>query len=130
MDMLCIVRRVFWGGISYQGGKQCVYFDQINTITAAELGWTPVGGAVATTREPSQIDGYVELRVELEKLGHTFHAQSDTEILLKACMQWGAQALPRLMGMFAFAVLDQRRESLFLDGAIADSTIQSGYLWN
>lgn len=61
-----------------------------------------------------EIYNYVELRAELEKFGETFQSHSDTEVLLHAFIRWGAQCLPRLTGMFAFAVLDCQTRRLFL----------------
>jgi asparagine synthase (glutamine-hydrolysing) len=61
-----------------------------------------------------EIYNYVELRSELEALGVRFRSTSDTEVLLKAFIQWGIRCLPRLVGMFAFAVLDSRDRRLFL----------------
>ncbi|MBI2483241.1 asparagine synthase (glutamine-hydrolyzing) [Candidatus Uhrbacteria bacterium] len=61
-----------------------------------------------------EIYNYPELKQELTALGHTFRSQSDTEVILKAYAQWGAQAPEHLRGMFAFAVWDQTREQLFL----------------
>jgi asparagine synthase (glutamine-hydrolysing) len=54
-----------------------------------------------------EIYNYRELRVELERLGHQFHSQSDTEVLLEAFAEWGKAALSRLDGMFAFAIYDR-----------------------
>lgn len=53
-----------------------------------------------------EICNYRELRSELERLGTSFRSQSDTEVLLEAWRRWGADCLPRLVGMFAFVVLD------------------------
>src|SRR5262249_14253057 len=61
-----------------------------------------------------EIYNYVEIRRELQDLGHCFHSQSDTEVLLAAYIQWGAQAIRRFVGMFAFAVLDTAERVLFL----------------
>jgi len=61
-----------------------------------------------------EIYNYLELREELEGLGHTFHSRSDTEVLLTACARWGTAALSRLVGMFAFAVLDTQERRLLL----------------
>ena len=61
-----------------------------------------------------EIYNYLELRAELESLGHQFRSHSDTEVLLQAFVQWGRDALPRLMGMFALAVLDTRQRRLLL----------------
>ena len=62
-----------------------------------------------------EIYNYRELRVELEARGHAFFTASDTEVLLQAWVHWGREALPRLTGMFAFAVFDSQEQSLTLE---------------
>ncbi|MDP2432553.1 MAG: N-acetylglutaminylglutamine amidotransferase [Pseudomonadota bacterium] len=57
---------------------------------------------------------YPELRAELLARGHPFHSDGDTEVLLRAYAEWGEACLPRLHGMFAFALHDARRQSVFL----------------
>ncbi len=59
-----------------------------------------------------EIYNYRELRTELIGLGHRFATASDTEVLLRAYLQWGADAVPRFNGMFAFVLHDQRSNSL------------------
>ena len=54
------------------------------------------------------------LRAELEAKGHSFRTHCDTEVLLAAYAEWGAACLPRLRGMFAFAVWDAQERSLFI----------------
>ena len=61
-----------------------------------------------------EIYNYRELRSELEAAGETFATASDTEVLLRAWARWGADGLRRLIGMFAFAVLDRERQTLAL----------------
>jgi asparagine synthase (glutamine-hydrolysing) len=55
------------------------------------------------------IVNHVELRETLLALGHAFTSHSDTEVLLRAYLQWGEAALERLVGMFAFVLHDARR---------------------
>ena len=55
-----------------------------------------------------------ELRKDLEKAGHSFEGRSDTEVLLRSYIEWGADCLERLNGIFAFAVWEQREKVLFL----------------
>ena len=61
-----------------------------------------------------EIYNYLELRQELQALGYCFRSHSDTEVLLAAWAHWGTASLKRLVGMFAFAVLDTREQSLHL----------------
>ena len=53
-----------------------------------------------------EIYNFRELRAELSTLNYTFTTDSDTEVLLAAWTFWGKACLPRLVGMFAFALFD------------------------
>jgi asparagine synthase (glutamine-hydrolysing) len=61
-----------------------------------------------------EIYNYRELRAELAKLGHEFHTDSDTEVILAAYERYGADCPKHLRGMFAFAIYDERTEELLL----------------
>ncbi len=61
-----------------------------------------------------EIYNYRELIPELTRLGHTFHTKSDTEVIVHAWEQWGERCVDRFRGMFAFALWDRNRETLFL----------------
>lgn len=61
-----------------------------------------------------EIYNFGDLRKELQERGHQFKSHSDTEVLLFAYLEWGTECLARLNGMFAFALLDQRRGQMFL----------------
>ena len=61
-----------------------------------------------------EIYNHVELRTELESLGHQFSSHSDTETVLKAFLQWDVQSISRLRGMFAFAVWHKPSRRLVL----------------
>jgi asparagine synthase (glutamine-hydrolysing) len=59
-----------------------------------------------------EIYNYRELRIELQARGYNFLSDSDTEVLLAAWAEWGLDSLPRLEGMFAFAVFDKTNATL------------------
>ena len=61
-----------------------------------------------------EIYNFRELRAELEALGYWFRSNTDSEVLLNAFVQWGAKVIPRLNGMFAFAIWDRRDRILTL----------------
>lgn len=60
-----------------------------------------------------EIYNHAELRGELEMLGQRFATHSDTEVIINAYAVWGAACLPRLRGMFAFAIWDNSEQTLF-----------------
>jgi len=53
-----------------------------------------------------EIYNHAELRREMEQLGVPFRTESDTEVLANALQVWGAQALKRFIGMYAFVAVD------------------------
>jgi asparagine synthase (glutamine-hydrolysing) len=60
-----------------------------------------------------EIYNHLELRAELESLGHRFISHADTEVLLHAYREWGEQSLQRFNGMFAFVLFDRVARRLF-----------------
>lgn len=61
-----------------------------------------------------EVYNFQELRLELQAQGHVFETRSDTEVVLKAFMEWGDDLVTKLNGMFSFAIWDSRCEELFL----------------
>jgi asparagine synthase (glutamine-hydrolysing) len=60
-----------------------------------------------------EIYNYIELRAELESLGHSFRTQTDTEVILRGYKEWGTPCVNRFKGMWAFAIYDSRQRRLF-----------------
>ncbi|MEQ1693901.1 MAG: asparagine synthase (glutamine-hydrolyzing), partial [Gemmatimonas sp.] len=61
-----------------------------------------------------EIYNYVELRRDLASRGHTFRSSGDSEVLLNAYREWGMEFVDRLVGMFAFCIVDLQRRRLVL----------------
>lgn len=78
------------------------------------------GGAQPMTRGGltlvfnGMIYNYRELREQLRAAGHRFTSESDSEVLLEGWRAWGPALLPKLVGMFAVAIWDAQRRTLFL----------------
>lgn len=61
-----------------------------------------------------EIYNFKDLVPELQSLGHQFRTRSDTEVIVHAWEAWGERCVERLRGMFAFAIWDRNKETLFL----------------
>lgn len=57
---------------------------------------------------------YIELREELKALGYKFTTKTDTEVLLNGYIEWGESVLDKLNGMFALAIYDKEKQTLFI----------------
>lgn len=93
-----------------------LFHRRLSIIDLTDSGWQPM--STADNRYHiifnGEIYNYIELRNELEKEGYQFQSSSDTEVLLVGYSHWGTAILPRLVGMFAFAIFDKYQEQLFL----------------
>jgi len=61
-----------------------------------------------------EVYNFKEIRAALEPLGHRFAGTGDSEVILAAFAQWGAEAVSRFLGMFAIALWDRRKRELHL----------------
>jgi asparagine synthase (glutamine-hydrolysing) len=91
-------------------------FRRLSILDLSTRGHQPMSSADARYQivYNGEIYNYLELRRELSGLGHDFHSASDTEVLLAAWEEWGPECLSRLVGMFAFALLDVKESALYL----------------
>jgi asparagine synthase (glutamine-hydrolysing) len=83
----------------------------IDLSTAADQPLVKDGLSLAYNGE---LYNYKELRAELAASGVRFRTESDTEVVLEAWRRWGPDVMPRLRGMFAFALADERTGELIL----------------
>ncbi|MBQ7112517.1 MAG: asparagine synthetase B [Thermoguttaceae bacterium] len=61
-----------------------------------------------------EIYNYIEIRNELKRRGRNFRTETDVEVLLRAYEEFGVDCLPKLNGMFAFAIWDSRKKRLLI----------------
>jgi asparagine synthase (glutamine-hydrolysing) len=98
------------------GRRVCFGHRRLAIIDTSSAGHQPMRSAdgrfVVTFN--GEIYNYRELRRRLEGLGHEFHTDTDTEVLLEAFAEWGAGSLEHLNGMFAFAMWDEEERTLTL----------------
>lgn len=96
--------------------RLCLGHRRLSIIDTSSAGHEPFfssdGRYVLTFN--GEIYNYRSLREQLQSYGHDFRTQTDTEVLLCAFAQWGKDCLPRLNGMFAFAVWDNEARILTL----------------
>jgi asparagine synthase (glutamine-hydrolysing) len=89
---------------------------RLSIIDLSPLGRNPMGwdGGRLWITFNGEIYNYRELREQLEKAGHRFKSQTDTEVILAAYDQWGTDCVQRFAGMFAFGLWDAARHRLWL----------------
>ncbi len=61
-----------------------------------------------------EIYNFLEIRKKLISLGHRFITQTDTEVIIYAYLEWGANCFSRFNGMFALAIYDNRKKQIIL----------------
>ncbi len=84
--------------IGLSGGRQPM-FNEDNSVAVVYNG---------------EIYNFQEITKELREAGHRFRTSCDTEVIVHAWEEWGADCVKRFRGMFAFALWDQNQETLFL----------------
>ncbi len=107
-----------WTGapLDEAGRRVCLGHRRLAIIDTSAAGHQPMSYADGRWQITfnGEIYNYRELRQELAARGHTFRTDTDTEVLLAAYAEWGTDCLPRLNGIFAFALWDADAHTLVL----------------
>jgi asparagine synthase (glutamine-hydrolysing) len=75
--------------------------------------WTSADGRYALCYN-GEVYNFRSLQKDLEAAGHRLRSDSDTEVVLESFLEWGDQAVERLRGEFAFAVVDREADEVYL----------------
>ncbi|CAN7507375.1 asparagine synthase (glutamine-hydrolyzing) [Bosea sp. LjRoot90] len=104
-----------WQTYVSQAGPVALGHRRLAIIDVSDAGLQPMPDASGRYHLVfnGEIYNYLELREEMRARGEIFVSDSDSEVLLRAYMLWGEEALPRLRGMFAFLIWDDRDKTLF-----------------
>lgn len=86
--------------IDLEGGRQPMLARRDDGLEAAAITYS------------GEVYNFRELRAELKVLGHRFESHSDTEVVLRAYVEWGESFVDQLNGMYAFALWDLRTREL------------------
>ena len=108
--------------IKYRGPDH-TGIDKIDDLTFGHLRLSILDLDVRS-HQPMQFEGFTivfngeiynfqEIKKELSDLGYIFNTTGDTEVLLKGYMEWGESIVPKLNGMFAFAIYNASTRKIF-----------------
>jgi asparagine synthase (glutamine-hydrolysing) len=89
---------------------------RLSIIDLSEAGRQPMSSDDGTVHivYNGEVYNFREIRETLEKKGHGFKSSTDTEVILKAYLQWGIECLQEFIGMFSLAIWDSRDQCLYL----------------
>ncbi|TZF86186.1 asparagine synthase (glutamine-hydrolyzing) (plasmid) [Pedobacter sp. BS3] len=97
-------------------GAVCLGHRRLAILDLSEAGHQPMSADEGQLwiSFNGEIYNFRKLRAKLEKAGSRFTTQTDTEVILKGYQHWGTKAFSALRGMFAFALYDRRKQTLYL----------------
>lgn len=104
------------GSGTYINGSIGLGHRRLSILDLTDAGYQPMsyaGGRYQIVYN-GEVYNFLEIRQELEKEGFSFASSTDTEVLLAAYIKWGEECLLRFNGMWAFAIYDKDKKSLFL----------------
>jgi asparagine synthase (glutamine-hydrolysing) len=122
-ETVCAMRDVFpYRGPDAKGLWVCessrvaLGHRRLSILDVSEAGTQPMHSATGDQHVVfnGEVYNYLELRKELLEKGHCFRTNTDTEVLLAAYREWGAECLQRFNGMWGFAIWDEAKQRLFL----------------
>lgn len=87
---------------------------RLSIIDLSDFGKQPMSWQQYWITFNGEIYNYKEIKSDLEKQGHAFAGNSDTEVILHAFAEWGPTCLDRFRGMFAIVILDTEKQRVFL----------------
>ena len=96
----------------FEAETACLGHRRLSIIDLSPGGHQPMIEGNVVLLFNGEIYNYRDLRDDLEKVGVVCNTRSDTEVLLKGYITWGAAIVPRLKGMFAFAIWDAEKRRL------------------
>ncbi|MBK7707810.1 MAG: asparagine synthase (glutamine-hydrolyzing) [Acidobacteria bacterium] len=107
---------VFVSDAFRDGQRVCLGHRRLSIIDTSDAGHQPFVSDCGRffLVYNGELYNYRSIRDELEALGDVFRTGSDTEVLINSFRRWGTDCLPRLNGMFAFAVWDEAEKQLTL----------------
>ncbi len=93
--------------------RVCFGHRRLAILDLSELGHQPLKIDNYIITYNGEIYNYLELRVELESIGVQFYSQTDTEVVLKAYIQWGDTCVSKFNGMWSFAIYNELNHKIF-----------------
>ena len=98
------------------GGNVALGLRRLAIVDTSELGRQPMANEDGTVQAVfnGEIYNHAELRADLQRRGHRFRSRCDTEVLVHLYEERGPAMVDHLVGMFAFAIWDEGKESLFM----------------
>jgi len=104
-----------WDGQVPAGARVALGHRRLSILDLSSAGHQPMASADGRywITFNGEVYNYLEIRAELEALGHRFVSHTDTEVVLAAYTQWGRDCLRRFVGMWALLLVDRDRQRAF-----------------
>jgi asparagine synthase (glutamine-hydrolysing) len=87
---------------------------RLSIIDLSERGKQPLSKKNVEIIFNGEIYNYKEIKQELIQIGHAFDTDTDTEVIVNAYLEWGMSSINKFIGMFAYALYDKDKSSLYL----------------